>query len=100
MKLGVNVDHIATLRQVRGTLYPVPSAAAAICQNYGADSIVMHLREDRRHINDNDVLTLKNNITVPFNMEMSVNKEIVAIALKIKPYSVTLVPEKRKELTT
>lgn len=100
MKLGVNVDHIATLRQARGVVYPDPVAVAMLCEYAGCDSVVMHLREDRRHIQDRDVFLLKEAIKVPFNLEMSVNKEIVDIALKLKPHQATLVPEKRQELTT
>lgn len=100
MKLGVNVDHIATLRQARGVVYPDPVVAAMLCEYAGCDSVVMHLREDRRHIQDRDVFLLKEAIKVSFNLEMSVNKEIVDIALKLKPHQATLVPEKRQELTT
>lgn len=100
MKLGVNVDHVATLREARGTVYPDPVVAAMLCEYAGCDSIVMHLREDRRHINDRDVKLVKQAVKVPFNLEMSINKEIVDIAVKIKPFQSTLVPEKRKELTT
>jgi pyridoxine 5-phosphate synthase len=99
-KLGVNIDHVATLRQARGGIEPNPVEAALICENAGCDSIVAHLREDRRHINDNDVIHLRNRINTRFNLEMSINQEIVDIALKIGPDQVTLVPEKRRELTT
>jgi pyridoxine 5-phosphate synthase len=99
-KLGINIDHVATLRQARGGMEPNPIEAALICENAGCDSIVAHLREDRRHINDNDVIHLRKRINTRFNLEMSMNQEIVGIALKIGPDQVTLVPEKRKELTT
>lgn len=99
-KLGVNIDHVATLRQARGGSEPDPVEAALICEKAGCDSIVAHLREDRRHINDIDVIELRKKINTRFNLEMSLNPEIVDIALKIGPDQVTLVPEKRQELTT
>ncbi|MFA5389414.1 MAG: pyridoxine 5'-phosphate synthase [Candidatus Omnitrophota bacterium] len=99
-KLGVNIDHSATLRQARGGAEPDPVEIALLCEKAGCDSIVAHLREDRRHINDNDVIELRNIITTKFNLEMSMDTEIVDIALKIGPDQVTLVPEKRQELTT
>ena len=99
-KLGVNIDHIATLRQARKGEFPDPVYAALICEKAGCDSIVAHLREDRRHINDNDVRHLKQSVKIRFNLEMSIAPEIVDIACGIKPDQVTLVPEKRKELTT
>jgi len=99
-KLGVNIDHVATLRQARGGREPDPVESALICEKTGCDSIVAHLREDRRHINDRDVVELKRRIKTRFNLEMSINPEIVEIALKIGPDQVTLVPEKRQELTT
>lgn len=100
VKLGVNVDHIATLRQARKTTYPDPVAAAKLAQAAGADNITCHLREDRRHIQDQDVVRLKNEITIPLNFEMAATKEMVAFAKKIRPQTVTLVPERREELTT
>ncbi|UCD14823.1 MAG: pyridoxine 5'-phosphate synthase [Candidatus Omnitrophota bacterium] len=100
MKLGVNVDHVATLRQARGTGYPDPVVGAMLAEYAGCDSIVMHLREDRRHIQDRDIALVKEAVKTPFNLEMSINKEIVDIALNLKPHQVTLVPEKRRELTT
>ncbi|MDD4182605.1 MAG: pyridoxine 5'-phosphate synthase [Candidatus Omnitrophica bacterium] len=100
MKLGVNIDHIATLREARGTLYPDPVVGALLCEYAGCSSIVAHLREDRRHIKERDILFVKKAIKVPFNMEMSINKDIVDFALKIKPEQSTLVPERRQELTT
>lgn len=100
MKLGVNVDHIATLRQSRKTVYPDPVVAAMLSEYAGCDSIVMHLREDRRHIQERDVVLLMGAIKIPFNLEMSANKKIVDFAVAIKPKQATLVPEKRQELTT
>ncbi len=100
LKLGVNIDHVATLRQARKGSYPSPVLAALVCQKSGADSIVAHLREDRRHIQDADLLLLKHNLKVKLNMEMSLATDIVNFALKLKPFQVTLVPEKRAELTT
>ena len=99
-KLGVNIDHVATLREARKISYPDPVVAAALCEEAGCDSIVCHLREDRRHIKDDDVLRLRKTIITCFNLEMSIAKEIVDIACAIKPDQATLVPEKRKELTT
>jgi len=98
--LGVNIDHVATLRQARLTHYPDPIAAALIAENAGADSITLHLREDRRHIQDNDVHMLKNVMTTPMNLEMAINDEMISIAEKIQPEFCCLVPEKREELTT
>jgi pyridoxine 5-phosphate synthase len=98
--LGVNIDHVATLRQARGTLYPDPLEAAVLAQLAGADQITVHLREDRRHINDRDVRLLKQFLQIPLNLEMANTPEIVKIALEIKPDMVTLVPEKREERTT
>ena len=99
-KLGVNIDHVATLRQARRGITPDPVYAAYLCENAGADSIVAHLREDRRHIQDKDIELLRRNIRTKLNLEMSIAPEIVKIACKIKPYQATLVPENRKELTT
>lgn len=99
-KLGVNIDHIATLRQARGGNFPDPASAALICEKAGADSIVAHLREDRRHIQDKDIVALKEKIKTKLNLEMSIAPEILKIAYRIKPYQVTLVPENRNELTT
>ena len=100
MRLGVNIDHIATLREARGGIEPDPVKAVSMCEKAGCDSIVAHLREDRRHINDNDIMLLRKNISTRFNMEMSINKGIIDIAKKIRPDQVTLVPERRQELTT
>jgi pyridoxine 5-phosphate synthase len=99
-KLGVNVDHIATLRQARREFDPDPIIAAKICEKAGADSIVAHLREDRRHINDHDIRRLRKTVTTRLNLEMSITKEIIEIAASIKPDEATLVPEKRAEITT
>ncbi|MFA5060276.1 MAG: pyridoxine 5'-phosphate synthase [Candidatus Omnitrophota bacterium] len=99
-KLGVNIDHVATLRQARREFEPDPIAAARLCEKAGAESIVAHLREDRRHINDKDIIALKKSVKTRFNLEMSVNEGIVNIALKIKPDQATLVPERRQEVTT
>ena len=99
-KLGVNIDHVATLRQARRGLEPDPVAAAVVCLKAGAHSIVAHLREDRRHIQDRDVYALRKIIKKRFNLEMSINPGIVEVALNVKPDQVTLVPERRQELTT
>ena len=99
-KLGVNIDHIATLRQARKEIFPDPLKAASICEISGADSIVCHLRQDRRHIQDRDVFGLRKSLKTKFNLEMSTADEIVEIALKVRPDEATLVPEKRLELTT
>lgn len=98
--LGVNIDHVATLRNVRGTPYPSPVEAALLAEQHGADGITAHLREDRRHITDADMAHLRSTITTRLNMEMANTAEMVAIALKIRPNMVTLVPERRAELTT
>ncbi|KXO13578.1 Pyridoxine 5'-phosphate synthase [Moritella sp. JT01] len=98
--LGVNIDHIATLRQARGTTYPDPVHAASVAELNGADGITVHLREDRRHIQDRDVRVLKETIQTRMNLEMAVTAEMLDIACEIKPEFVCLVPEKREELTT
>ncbi|WP_087023789.1 pyridoxine 5'-phosphate synthase [Thaumasiovibrio subtropicus] len=98
--LGVNIDHIATLRNARGTKYPDPVHAAEVAERAGADGITIHLREDRRHITDRDVRILRETIQTRMNLEMAVTDEMVAIALEVKPEFVCLVPEKREELTT
>ncbi len=100
MKLGVNIDHVSTLREARGTFYPDPVAGALSAESAGCDSIVAHLREDRRHIKEKDIIGIKEAIKIPFNLEMSVNKNIVSFAQEICPYQATLVPERRQELTT
>ena len=99
-KLGVNIDHVATLREARKGQNPDPVEAARICEEAGCDSIVCHLREDRRHIKDDDVWRLREIIKTRLNLEMSIAKDIVSIACKVRPDQATLVPEKRKELTT
>lgn len=99
-KLGVNIDHVATLRQARGGVEPEPVLAAGFCEAAGCDSIVSHLREDRRHISEEDVYILRKTVGTRLNMEMSIAKEIVNIALKVRPDEATLVPERREELTT
>lgn len=98
--LGVNIDHIATLRQARGVHYPDPIEGAVICEQAGADGITLHLREDRRHIQDDDVYRLAKVLTTRMNLEMAVTDEMVAIACDVKPAWVCLVPEKRQEITT
>lgn len=98
--LGVNIDHIATVRNARGTNYPDPVQAAFVAEQNGADGITVHLREDRRHITDRDVEILSSSIQTRMNLEMAVTDEMLAIAEKIKPMYVCLVPEKREELTT
>ncbi len=100
VKLGVNIDHIATIRQARGGIEPDPATAAVLAEQAGADSITVHLREDRRHINDNDVNILRKTIKTRLNLEMAATEEMQKIALEIVPHSVCLVPEKRQELTT
>ncbi len=99
-KLGVNVDHVATLRQARGGIEPDPIQAAEACERAGCDGIVVHLREDRRHINDNDLRALRKQVRTKLNLEMSCSPEIVDIARSVKPDQATLVPERRQELTT
>ncbi len=98
--LGVNIDHVATLRNARGVAYPDPVQAALLCEKAGADGITLHLREDRRHIKDADVYAIKNAITTRMNLEMALTKEMLAIACDVKPDWVCLVPEKREEVTT
>jgi len=100
MILGVNVDHVATVRQARGGIEPDPLAAAYLAVKGGADGITVHLREDRRHIQDSDLRLLRRKISVELNLEMAALNEMIGIALKVRPDMVTLVPEKRKELTT
>jgi len=98
--LGVNIDHVATLRQARGTDYPNPADAVVIAEQAGADSITVHLREDRRHIHDDDLLAIYEVMQTHMNLEMAVVDEMLDIAVRIKPTDVCLVPEKREELTT
>lgn len=99
-RLGVNVDHVATIRQARGGSEPDPVTAAALCELAGAEGITVHLREDRRHIQDRDLMVLKRTVQTRLNLEMAATEEMTAIALKVVPDCVTLVPEKRQELTT
>ncbi len=100
LQLGVNVDHIATLRQARGTNYPDPLQAADIARQAGADGVTVHLREDRRHIQDYDVFGIREGVNLPMNFEMAVTQEMLQIAKQVKPHECCLVPEKREELTT
>ncbi|MCG2712113.1 MAG: pyridoxine 5'-phosphate synthase [Candidatus Omnitrophica bacterium] len=100
IRLGVNIDHVATVRQARHTIEPDPVQAAAIAEKAGADGITVHLREDRRHINDLDVRLLRKSVHTRLNLEMSVAAEIVDIARKLRPDQATLVPERRQEITT
>jgi pyridoxine 5-phosphate synthase len=100
IRLGVNVDHVATLRNARGEKYPDPLQAALIAQQSGADNITCHLREDRRHIKDRDLRAIKEVLHIPLNFEMATTDEMIKIACEVLPHSVTLVPERRQELTT
>ncbi|MCS6787500.1 MAG: pyridoxine 5'-phosphate synthase [Thiobacillaceae bacterium] len=100
LKLGVNIDHVATLRQARGTPYPSPIQAALMAESAGADAITLHLREDRRHIQDEDVRVLRRLLSTRMNLEMAVTEEMIGIALEVRPHDVCLVPERREELTT
>ena len=99
-RLGINIDHVATLRNARGEKYPDPLKAALVCQNSGADSVTIHLREDRRHIKDQDLKNIKNKLKIPLNLEMAPSNEMLKIAIKNNPDFVCLVPEKRQEITT
>ena len=100
MELGVNIDHVATLRQARGTVYPDPVEAARIAEEAGADLITLHLREDRRHIIDRDIEVLRGRIQTRMNLEMAATNEMGEIACRVRPDDVCLVPERREELTT
>lgn len=100
MLLGVNIDHVATLRNARGTVYPSPLEAALVAETYGADLITLHLREDRRHIRDEDVFAIKSAIRTRMNLEMALTEEMLAHALAVMPQDVCIVPEKRQEVTT
>jgi pyridoxine 5-phosphate synthase len=100
IRLGVNIDHVATVRQVRLGVQPDPVELALLCEQGGADSIVAHLREDRRHIQDHDVARLRKRLKIPLNLEMGISADVVSVALRVGPEQVTLVPEKRQELTT
>ena len=100
IRLGVNVDHVATLRQARGTRYPDPVTAASMAELAGADQITIHLREDRRHIQDRDLRIMRETVQTRLNLEMAATDEMLEIALSVKPDTVTLVPERREEQTT
>jgi len=100
IKLGINIDHVATLRQARGSRYPNVVRAALICEEAGADAITLHLREDRRHIQDRDVEMLRDMLQTRMNLECAVTEEMITNALRIKPHDLCLVPERREELTT
>jgi pyridoxine 5-phosphate synthase len=100
LELGINIDHVATLRNARGTVYPDPLKAAQLAEEAGADLITLHLREDRRHIKDADLLALRPHIKTRMNLECAVTPEMIGIACKVKPHDVCLVPEKREEVTT
>ena len=100
IRLGVNIDHVATVRQARRAKEPDPVAAAVLATLGGADGITVHLREDRRHIQDRDVFLLRDTVATRLNLELAASEEIIAIAIKVKPDEATLVPEKRQELTT
>ncbi|MXS85160.1 pyridoxine 5'-phosphate synthase [Nitrosomonas sp. HPC101] len=98
--LGVNIDHIATVRQVRGTAYPSPVEAALVAEESGADAITLHLREDRRHIQEEDVIMLREQLKTRMNLESAVTEEMIVFACRVKPHDICLVPERREELTT
>lgn len=100
LRLGVNIDHVATVRNARGSGYPDPVRAALLAAEWGADGITAHLREDRRHITDDDIARLSSELTVPLNLEMAATEEMLTIALKHRPHAACIVPEKREERTT
>ncbi len=100
IRLGINIDHVATIRNARGGSHPSPVKAAILAQKYGANGITIHLREDRRHIRDEDLSAIKKAIKLPINLEMAATDEMLAIALKTRPNAVCIVPEKRREVTT
>jgi pyridoxine 5-phosphate synthase len=100
IELGVNIDHVATLRQVRGTDYPDPVRAALLAEDAGADVITLHLREDRRHIQERDVVAIREKLRTRMNLEAAMTSEMIGIAIKIRPHDLCLVPERRQELTT
>ena len=100
IRLGVNIDHVATVRKARGENYPSPLKAALLAEKYGADSVTIHLREDRRHINDNDLKLINSKLKIPLNLEIAATNEMLKIATKRKPSFICIVPEKRKEITT
>ena len=100
IELGVNIDHVATLRQVRGTAYPDPVRAALLAEEAGADAITLHLREDRRHIQERDVFEIRGKLRTRMNLEAALSGEMIGIAIKVRPHDICLVPERRQELTT
>ena len=100
IRLGVNIDHVATVRNARGEIYPSPLRAAKLAESCGAHSVTIHLREDRRHINDQDLKEIKSKLKIPLNLEIAATKEMLKIAIRHKPNFVCIVPEKRKEITT
>ena len=100
IRLGVNIDHVATVRNARGEKYPSPLRAAILAEKCGADSVTIHLREDRRHINDSDLNSIISRLKIPLNLEIAATNEMLKIALKHKPPFICIVPEKRKEITT
>ena len=100
LRLGVNIDHVATVRNARGSGYPDPVRAALLAAEFGADGITAHLREDRRHITDGDIARLSSELTLPLNLEMAATEEMLGIALKHRPHAACIVPEKREERTT
>ena len=100
IRLGVNIDHVATIRNARGESYPSPLKAAILAEKNGADSITIHLREDRRHINETDLRLIKSRLKIPLNLEIAATEEMLKIALKYRPPFICIVPEKRKEITT
>ena len=100
IRLGVNIDHVATVRNARGEKYPSPLRASILAEKYGADSVTIHLREDRRHINDNDLKSINSKLKIPLNLEIAATNEMLKIALKHKPPFICIVPEKRQEITT
>ena len=100
IRLGVNIDHVATVRNARGENYPSPLQAAILAEKSGAESVTIHLREDRRHINEEDLKLIKSKLKIPLNLEIAATSEMVKIALKRKPPFICIVPEKRKEITT
>jgi pyridoxine 5-phosphate synthase len=99
-RLYINVDHVATLRQARRTDEPDPVAAAALCEDAGAEGITAHLREDRRHMQDDDIINIASSVRTVFNLEMALTEEMLSIAERLKPYQITIVPERREEVTT
>ena len=95
MRLGINIDHVATIRNARGSVHPDPLKAAKIAEKSGADGITAHLREDRRHISDQDIKALKENISIPLNLEMAATEEMVSVAVRTRPAQACMVPERR-----